>query len=909
MNEFVKLFVSKKILEFLNANISTLDFFTFLDNCIGVITSPVWKENIPPEIHEFLTNELNKPQYPFMFAEYFFNRDDVILQRAALTLFNRSLYKTISLFNEEQLKKISEILTRFVMIRNQELLSFLPRTIVHTFSFIGKQWDGFYKIITLYTEDPGYFKFCSECILILISTQENLDVVKHFGPGLIHLGLFSENHNDFFSSFRILLSLPVSPQFANFYEYIIQVASESLEKFDYILFRRFWARLSNFHLDGNEKFVEIAFHFLNLEIDTDFKEILLFYLCHNVSVLQQEQVLLLMKIYIKLLKEIEEHVNVLMQHFYFSCTTEQFQYCLSFFIYKMGKLMQKGNVLIAMFLFQDILSFQPKALLPYIDSFFLPMIEKLIVNSIEVTDFFTSYLTSSICNTIDYYSFFSHIFSLLGSSSDYDIRCGCYDVIIAYGTHMNEFSGWLFPILLQNISSIPPDDILLYLEAVFATFNPSLTFNEEVTGKLFAFIQNLLQHNDEDISIKAACFTLKLMAMHSHDFSSLFMISLGIIKNNPQNDGTYDALRNYIRYFGPQYIEDLAPSIFDEGVDFLNNQSRFMCVSSLIKYYPGASELPEADNFLRAIIDGHLEFGNPSHLEMISHVRFGKYFVRFFALVNQKVRMIYLSRKDLVYGYCKIIRKMVKHLPSDVNPVNVTKCVETTFDHIIHHHDVNTVSQSTNIIVELGRAMAILKIDKIHFLIGLLLQISASGDFDILLDAMKLFEHCLISQVVTPEEVINYNTLANIVMEKIRIDIHLTQLFNMLSVFPHQMIIRNWPSLVEFWSGMANFNNFPGAKSILAAILCKYMSLFSDLFSAPLALECINEFPPIERKQTMIFVQALLVFITNAYPPEIRARSLQKIKTYLLWSPNRTKFYKVSRELDEYISQNFSNSD
>ena len=899
-----------------------MDFFNFLDHCIEVITNPEAQVEIPPEIQEFLTLELDNPEYPFLFSDYFFNREDLTKRKSALTFFNRSLTKMLRTYNEDQIDQIRGILERFVQVKDNEILSLLPRTIVNVHLASKKQWNGFYKILGLYQDDGGYYRLCADCLLILLASQEVSQeyqtVLREFGPNLVRLGLFSSNVSDFFSAFRILLSLPIESEMVSCYEYVYKVAMESLEKFNYIQFRRFWARLSKLKTDPSNqvfpclKFVEVAFVFLNQDIDNDLKESLLFYLCYNVNVLSQEYTLMLMKTYIKLLKNTEEHDSVLMQHFYYTCTPDQFKYSLLFFTYKIKKFLEKDNVQVASFLLKDILDYQPNVLIPYLESFLMPIIEKMILQLFDVYSLFTSFITSPICNSIDYYNFFNRIFVLL-STSPYEIRTKCYEIIISYGKNMNSLSGWLFPVLIQNINDIPNDDILFYLECIFSTFNPSLTFSNEHMDKLFNFVQSLLSNSDENIYIKAACFVFKLMIMHNDKFSPLFPMSLEIIQANTYNNNCYEALNNYIQYFGVQYIENMVPSIFDEAHDYLNNPARFKCAATLIKRCPNVLALPQTDAFISAVVEGELEFGNAMHLEMMSHLRFGKYFIRFFALINQKVRMVNMYRKDLVLGYCKIIRKMVQHINEEAPLENIVRCVDITFEYVFNsiqqmNHDAPNsydLAQHCDILVELGIAMSILHIEKVHLVINIVFQFAQTGDYDILLNAMKLIEHCIRNQTINAEEIVSAYNLANMVMGNVRIDAHLTQMFNMILVFPQQVVQHFWNSLISFWSNLRTSDNFPSAKSILAAILCKYMCTFDNLFLPSIALECIAEFPPTERRQTTDFLQSILKFMSNKYPTEIRARAAQKIQTYLMWNSNRTKFYKVSIEFDNYIVKHF----
>lgn len=968
-----------------------MDFFTYLDACIEFIISKGSTE-VPQDINVFLTSELDKPQYPFLFANYFFNRDNFIQRKAALTFLARSLSKNIISYDAVQLQAIAESLENISLdIISKEsddqekidLLNFLLKPIIMLFSIVGVQWQGFFKIITLYENNIIYFSFCSNLMLELLDVRydQTSQIILQFGTKLIHFGIFSGNFEYFFPSFRILLKSPIFEELNDCYQIIFQVAKDSFTIFKEkpLLLQQFWARLSNFRVsfENDRSFALIAMEFLKvlnssisdesvpLEYDSRIAEAFIYYLCSHVDVLTgEDEIQLLLNSYVKFMKylynnstssTLKEDISILMKLFYFNCSPEQLKFSVSFFVYKINKYIfsekrEAGNeqepiqnantinvhYLIASNLFSDILSYHPKAALPYITSHFIPLIEKLIQRALEVYDLFSTFINSSICNAIDYYAFFERILNLLFTDS-YSVRLGCYDLVISFGTHMNYLSGFIFPILIQNISNIRPSEFHLYLDCLYATFNPSLTFTDENCSKLLSFFESLFQNQNEEIRFKAAIFVFKLMIMHSHIFSSLFPLSLEILNNNPEDSRIYIAFRQYIQYYGLKFIENEVHDLFLAANNYLENEERFMCVAALLKYVPETRKSEDATKFYESIVvNSDLKLGEPLNLEMISHIIFkGKYFVIFFGSIHKEIRLLNSSRKDLLHGYCKISRKMLKTIPESVNTEDIARVIDTSFNFFLTTNivlaaksntneksnvepnlgldalmqDTKFIIQNSSILSEFGMMLAMMHLDKVHVVTAMFLHLSSNGDYEILIDAMIFFEKVLINGQASEEEIAALIQFSAAALQNIRVDIHLNQLFNMISAIPPEIVISSiWGDLVDFFmNNQQSQKELQCSFSSLSAIICKYMSQYTNLFLPQVVNQCFPNFPPLERKKSMMFLEGIISFATNDFPPEIKANANSCILNYLSWNTNRTKFYKITDEMDAFIVSNFSN--
>lgn len=352
-----------------------MDFFTFLDSCIAAITSNSASLEITPPISTFITSELDKPEYPLLFGQYFLNREDFIPQKEALLFFERSLSKNISFYQIQKLQEIAEIIeeiTLKIINKGEEkieeilsLLTLLPKSIIMLYSIIGSQWESFSKIITLFEENIVFFDFCANLMseILDIRSDQSSEIIQNHGIQLIKFGIFSEKAEYFFPSFKILSKSPIFEELSDCYNKIFEVSKESFTAFkDHPKFLcQFWCQLSNFHIsaDTDKDFSVVALEFLRvmnlstsdesipIEYDSNFAQVFIFFLCNRVDVLvEEEEIHLLLKSYVKLIKNIlintdnsiiKESISVLMKLFYCNCTSEQLEFSIKFFMYKINK--------------------------------------------------------------------------------------------------------------------------------------------------------------------------------------------------------------------------------------------------------------------------------------------------------------------------------------------------------------------------------------------------------------------------------------------------------------------------------------------------------------------------------------------------------------------------------------------
>ena len=173
---------------------------------------------------------------------------------------------------------------------------------------------------------------------------------------------------------------------------------------------------------------------------------------------------------------------------------------------------------------------------------------------------------------------------------------------------------------------------------------------------------------------------------------------------------------------------------------------------------------------------------------------------------------------------------------------------------------------------------------------------------------MIFFEKILEYEQASEEEMDQLVQFAALALECIRVDIHLNQLINIVSALPHEIIISQlWGNLIEFFvTILPSAKDFQCTISSLAALMANLMSKYDNLFDCQIASECLNHFPPYEKKKTMIFLEGIISFATNDFPTELKSKANECILEYLSWNPNRTRFYKVSEEMDSFIVSNFA---
>lgn len=252
--------------------------------------------------------------------------------------------------------------------------------------------------------------------------------------------------------------------------------------------------------------------------------------------------------------------------------------------------------------------------------------------------------------------------------------------------------------------------------------------------------------------------------------------------------------------------------------------------------------------------------------------------------------------------FCSFLSKNIESIAQSNSELNPEDGINLLMQDMIF------ITHNSSILAEFGMMLAILSIDKVHIVTEMFLNLSTSGDYDILYSAMLFFEKALKYDQVSEDEIGEMIQFSIAALEGIRVDVHLNQLFNMISVMPQEVVVTQlWGSLIEFFEAiLPSAKEFQCSISLLSAIFINFMGKNEELFNLQIASECLDHFPPFQRNKTMMFLDGIISLLTNDFPNEIKAKAIECINEYLSWNQNRTKFYKVSDEMDSYIVSNFS---